>query len=391
MPATYEIYTDGSCLLNPGPGGWGALVMPAEGAAARIPGGERSTTNNRMEITAAAEALESIPPGSSAVVHSDSEYVVKTMTKGWKRNANKDLWERLERAAARRSVESRWVRGHAGHEGNETADRLAVAAMKDVERGAIPSGSRRAETALASGAPSSVRGAPQSAGSAPPASASVRPPGGAPPAPGSAPPAPASARSPGGAPASASFPRRRESGGSSANAAPAASAPPPEASAPGLTHLDAQGAARMVDVGGKPHTARTAKAVGEIGMRPETLALILDGQIPKGDVFTVARVAGINAAKRAWEMIPLAHQIPLSSIAVDFDADREAGRVAIAAEARTTAQTGVEMEALAAVAAAALTIYDMCKAVDRAMAVGGIRLVRKTGGARGDYDGEGAL
>ena len=126
-------------------------------------------------------------------------------------------------------------------------------------------------------------------------------------------------------------------------------------------------------------------------MRPETLALILDGQIPKGDVFTVARVAGINAAKRAWEMIPLAHQIPLSSVAVDFDADREAGRVAIAAEARTTAQTGVEMEALAAVAAAALTIYDMCKAVDRAMAVGGIRLVRKTGGARGDYDGEGAL
>lgn len=389
MPATYEIYTDGSCLLNPGPGGWGALVIPAEGAAAKLSGGERSTTNNRMEITAAAEALESIPPGSSAVVHSDSEYVVKTMTKGWKRNANKDLWERLERAAARRSVEFRWVRGHAGHEGNETADRLAVAAMKDVERGQIPSGSRRAETAPA--APSAVRGAPPSAGSVAPASAvpsSVR---GAPPAPGSVAPAPASARPPGGDPASSSLPRRREPGGSSANAAPAASAPPPEASDPGLTHLDAQGAARMVDVGGKPHTARTAKAVGEIGMRPETLALILDGQIPKGDVFTVARVAGINAAKRAWEMIPLAHQIPLSSVAVDFDADREAGRVAIAAEARTTAQTGVEMEALAAVAAAALTIYDMCKAVDRAMTVGGIRLVRKTGGARGDYEGEGAL
>ena len=357
MPAAYEIYTDGSCLLNPGPGGWGALVIPAEGAAAKLSGGERSTTNNRMEITAAAEALESIPPGSSAVVHSDSEYVVKTMTKGWKRNANKDLWERLELASSSRNVEFRWVRGHAGHEGNETADRLAVAAMKDVERGQIPSGSRRAEPASA--VPSSVRGAS---------------------------PAPASARPPGGAPDSSSFPRRRDSVGPSPNAAPAASATP-EASAPGLTHLDAQGAARMVDVGGKPHTARTAKAVGEIRMRPETLALILDGQIPKGDVFTVARVAGINAAKRAWETIPLAHQIPLSSVAVDFDADREAGRVAIAAEARTTAQTGVEMEALAAVAAAALTIYDMCKAVDRAMAVGGIRLVRKTGGARGDYDG----
>ena len=389
MPASYEIYTDGPCLLNPGPGGWGALVIPAEGAAAKLSGGERSTTNNRMEITAAAEAIESIPPGSSAVVHSDSEYVVKTMTKGWKRNANKDLWERLELAAASRNVEFRWVRGHAGHEGNETADRLAVAAMKEVERGQIPSGSRRAEPAPA--VPSSVRGASPSSGSAPPASASTRPPGGAPPSSGSAAPASASARPPGGAPASSTVPRRREPGAPSPNAAPAASAPPPEASAPGLTHLDAQGAARMVDVGGKPHTARTAKAVGEIRMRPETLALILDGQIPKGDVFTVARVAGINAAKRAWETIPLAHQIPLSSVAVDFNADRDAGRVAIAAEARTTAQTGVEMEALAAVAAAALTIYDMCKAVDRAMTIGGIRLVRKTGGARGDYDGEGDL
>ena len=366
MPAAYEIYTDGSCLLNPGPGGWGVLIVPADGGAAtKLSGGERSTTNNRMEITAAVKALESIPPGSSAVVHSDSEYVVKTMTKGWKRNANKDLWELLELAAAPRNVEFRWVRGHAGHEGNETADRLAVAAMKDVERGTIPSGGRRAETVPA--APSYAAGAPSSVGSAP--SASARPPGGAPP--------------------SSSSPRRRELRDSPPNAAPAASVAPPEAPGPGLTHLDAQGAARMVDVGGKPHTARTAKAVGEVTMEPATLALILDGQIPKGDVFTVARVAGINAAKRAWETIPLAHQIPLSSVAVDFDADQEQGRVAIAAEARTTAQTGVEMEALTAVAAAALTIYDMCKAVDRAMTIGGVRLARKTGGSRGDYDGEG--
>ena len=358
MPAAYEIYTDGSCLLNPGPGGWGALIVPADGGAAtKLSGGERSTTNNRMEITAAVKALESIPPGSSAIVHSDSEYVVKTMTKGWKRNANKDLWELLELAAAPCNVEFRWVRGHAGHEGNETADRLAVAAMKDVERGTIPPGGRRAETFPA---------APPSVGSAP--SASARPPDGASP--------------------SSSSPRRRELRDLPPNAAPAASAAPPEAPAPGLTHLDAQGAARMVDVGGKPHTARTAKAVGEVTMEPATLALILDGQIPKGDVFTVARVAGINAAKRAWETIPLAHQIPLSSVAVDFDADQEAGRVAIAAEARTTAQTGVEMEALTAVAAAALTIYDMCKAVDRAMTIGGVRLARKTGGVRGDYDGK---
>ena len=376
MPAAYVIYTDGSCLLNPGPGGWGALIVPVGGGAAtKLSGGERSTTNNRMEITAAVKALESIPPGSSAVVHSDSEYVVKTMTKGWKRNANKDLWELLELAAAPRNVEFRWVRGHAGHEGNETADRLAVAAMKDVERGTIPSGGRRAETVPA--APSHAAAAPPSIGSAPSYAA------GAPPFVGSAPSAS------GGAPPSSSSPRRRELRDSPPNAAPAASAPPPDAPAPGLTHLDAQGAARMVDVGGKPHTARTAKAVGEVTMEPATLALILDGQIPKGDVFTVARVAGINAAKRAWETIPLAHQIPLSSVAVDFDADQEQGRVAIAAEARTTAQTGVEMEALTAVAAAALTIYDMCKAVDRAMTIGGVRLARKTGGSRGDYDGRG--
>ena len=377
MPAAYVIYTDGSCLLNPGPGGWGALIVPADGGApTKLSGGERSTTNNRMEITAAVKALESIPPGSSAVVHSDSEYVVKTMTKGWKRNANKDLWELLELAAAPRNVEFRWVRGHAGHEGNETADRLAVAAMKDVERGTIPSGGRRAEP---------VPAAPPSVGSAPSYAAA-----GTPPSIGSAPPVSASVRPPSGAPPSSPSPRRRELRDSPPNAAPAASAaPPPEAPGLGLTHLDAQGAARMVDVGGKPHTARSAKAVGEITMEPATLALILDGQIPKGDVFTVARVAGINAAKRAWETIPLAHQIPLSSVAVDFDADQEQGRVAIAAEARTTAQTGVEMEALTAVAAAALTIYDMCKAVDRAMTIGGVRLARKTGGSRGDYDGEG--
>ena len=342
MPATYEIHTDGSCLLNPGPGGWGAVIAGEGGAVSKLSGGERSTTNNRMEITAVIEALESIPQGASAVVHSDSEYVVKTMTKGWKRNANKDLWERLERSASARNVEFRWVRGHAGNKGNEMADRLAVNAMKDVERGKIPSGGRRAENA--------------------------------PPLPNAASP-------------SASRPRKPEPA-IAPRPAPSANAAPP-ASGPALTHLDAQGSARMVDVGGKPHSARTATATGEIAMLPATLALILDGRIPKGDVFTVARIAGINAAKRAWETIPLAHQIPLSSVSVDFDADAPRGCVAITAEARTTAQTGVEMEALTAVLAAALAVYDMCKAVDREMTIGNARLVRKTGGTRGDYEADG--
>ena len=359
MPATYEIHTDGSCLLNPGPGGWGAIIAGEGGATSKLSGGERSTTNNRMEIVAVIEALEAIPQGASAVVHSDSEYVVKTMTKGWKRNANKDLWERLERAAAARNVEFRWVRGHAGNKGNEMADRLAVNAMKDIERGKIPAGGRSVENAPPSptAAPSPRRREPESAPR----------------------PAPSTNAAP-----SARL-REPESAPRPAQSAKAAS----EGDGAALTHLDAQGAARMVDVGGKPHSARTATATGEIAMQPATLTLILDGQIPKGDVFTVARIAGINAAKRTWETIPLAHQIPLASVSVDFDADAPRGRLAITAEARTTAQTGVEMEALTAVLAAALAVYDMCKAVDREMTIGNARLVRKTGGTRGDYEAQG--
>ncbi len=381
MPATYEIHTDGSCLLNPGPGGWGAVIAGEGGATSKLSGGERSTTNNRMEIVAVIEALESIPQGASAVVHSDSEYVVKTMTKGWKRNANKDLWERLERAAAARNVEFRWVRGHAGNKGNEMADRLAVNAMKDIERGKIPSGGR------------SVENAP------PPHQAAASPP----PAPSPNRREPDSAPRPSTPANSASHTRLREPDSAPRPAPGRTSAPPANSTPPSapsanaasegdgaaLTHIDAQGSARMVDVGGKPYSARMATATGEISMRPATLALILDGQIPKGDVFTVARIAGINAAKRAWETIPLAHQIPLSSVSVDFDADAPRGRLAITAEARTTAQTGVEMEALTAVLAAALTVYDMCKAVDLEMVIGNARLIRKTGGTRGDYEAQG--
>ena len=387
MPATYEIHTDGSCLLNPGPGGWGAVIAGEGGATSKLSGGERSTTNNRMEIVAVIEALEAIPQGASAVVHSDSEYVVKTMTKGWKRNANKDLWERLERAAAARNIEFRWVRGHAGNKGNEMADRLAVNAMKDIERGKIPSGGRSVEDAplshqAASPPPSAPPTRRQESESAPRPAPSAN---AAPPtrrqesesAPRPAPPANA-----------APHPRPPEPDESAPRPAPPANAAP-EASGQALTHLDAQGSARMVDVGGKPHSPRTATAAGEISMQPATLALILDGQIPKGDVFTVARIAGINAAKRAWETIPLAHQIPLSSVSVDFDADAPRGRLAVMAEARTTAQTGVEMEALTAVLAAALTVYDMCKAVDLEMVIGNARLVRKTGGTRGDYEAQG--
>jgi len=151
-----------------------------------------------------------------------------------------------------------------------------------------------------------------------------------------------------------------------------------------LTHLDEQGKARMVDVGNKPDTVREAIARGQIAMAPETLSLISEGGMPKGDVLAVARVAGIMAAKRTPDLIPLCHPLPLSQVTVDFELDTAISAVLVSATARCTGPTGVEMEALTAVSVAALTIYDMCKAVDRRMRIGEIRLVRKTGGKSGD-------
>lgn len=152
-----------------------------------------------------------------------------------------------------------------------------------------------------------------------------------------------------------------------------------------LTHLDESGAARMVDVGHKPDTERIAVAGGEVQMRPETLRLIREGAIHKGDVLTVARLAGIMAAKRTADLIPLCHPLPLTHLDVTLTLDEGASRVIIRATARTVGKTGVEMEALTAVSAAALTIYDMAKAVDREMRIGDIRLLEKRGGKSGDY------
>ncbi len=151
-----------------------------------------------------------------------------------------------------------------------------------------------------------------------------------------------------------------------------------------LTHLDADGRAAMVDVGGKPVTERSATACARVVMQAATLRMILAGEAKKGDVFGVARIAGIMAAKRTAELIPLCHPLPISAVAVDIAADGEDG-VAISATVRTLGRTGVEMEALTAASVAALTIYDMCKAVDRAMRVDGLRVVAKAGGASGDF------
>jgi len=151
----------------------------------------------------------------------------------------------------------------------------------------------------------------------------------------------------------------------------------------GLSHLDAQGRARMVDIGGKAETQRVAVALGTIRMAAATLAALRDGKAPKGDVLAVARIAGIMAAKRTAELIPLCHPLALDSVAVEF------AFLADGIEARATAsltgRTGVEMEALTAVSVALLTVYDMAKAIDKAMVIDGVRLVEKRGGKSGDW------
>ncbi len=155
-----------------------------------------------------------------------------------------------------------------------------------------------------------------------------------------------------------------------------------------FTHLDSDGNARMVDVSDKDASERTATAKGSVLMRPETMAMIVEGGVKKGDVLSVARLAGIMGAKRTPDLVPLCHPLALTSITVDLMCDAERNAVDITATCKLTGRTGVEMEALTAVAVAALTVYDMCKAVDRGMRIADIRLVHKAGGKSGTFTGE---
>ena len=156
-----------------------------------------------------------------------------------------------------------------------------------------------------------------------------------------------------------------------------------------LSHMDDQGRAQMVDVGAKLDSERKAVARGEVLLRPETLRLIADNGVPKGDVLAVARLAGILAAKQTHTLIPLCHPLMLTHVEVDFRLDEDASLIEITATARTTGKTGVEMEALTAVGVAALTIYDMAKAVEKTMRISNIRLVHKSGGKSGEITLEG--
>ena len=160
----------------------------------------------------------------------------------------------------------------------------------------------------------------------------------------------------------------------------------PEASA--LTHFDAEGQAHMVDISAKEQTHRVARAGGAIRMRPETLMLIESGSAKKGDVIGVARIAAIQGAKRTAELVPLCHPIAITRIAVEFEIVREANEVRCTAQVETLGRTGVEMEALTAVQIGLLTVYDMCKAVDRGMVIGDVRVLEKRGGKSGDWHAE---
>ncbi|MBI4307935.1 MAG: cyclic pyranopterin monophosphate synthase MoaC [Chloroflexi bacterium] len=325
MATMCRIYTDGACLGNPGPGGWAAILL-GDGEPQRLAGFERKTTNNRMEIMAAIKGLERTPRDAEVVLFSDSQYLIYTMTRGWKRRANLDLWARLDDLASQRRVQWEWVQGHAGDEWNEEADRLANEQIQLVtSRGDI-----RAPV--------------------PPAAPGPRP---APPAGG---------------------PRRPEP------------AYDEDTALPQLSHIDAAGHARMVDVTQKLDTERVAVAKGSVVMQPATLALVRGGKAEKGDVLGVARVAGIMAAKETHHLIPLCHPLLVTDIAVDFQLDPLRSAVDITATARTTGRTGVEMEALVAVSVAALSIYDMCKAVDRGMRIEAVRLARKSGGKSGTIE-----
>jgi len=151
-----------------------------------------------------------------------------------------------------------------------------------------------------------------------------------------------------------------------------------------LTHIDDNGAARMVDVGEKEVTRRSASAQAVVSMQPQTLSLILSGDMPKGDVFACARIAGIMAAKRTWELIPMCHPLPIEGIEMEITPISDTD-VRIVSTLRCTHKTGIEMEALTAASVAALTLYDMCKAVDRGMVIRDVMLLRKSGGKSGDF------
>jgi cyclic pyranopterin phosphate synthase len=302
-----QIFTDGACKGNPGPGGWASLMIGANGERISLSGNTNGadTTNNVMELTAAIRILEAVPERTEVVVYSDSEYLVKTMTRHWKRNKNLELWRQLDALSKILDIRWEWIKGHAGNLGNEFVNDLA-------------------------GYEAGVRKTPPQLDHY--------------------------------------FPSYKNT----------------EVGQEKLTHLDERGHAHMVDVGWKKETEREAVAKGTVFLKAETLSLMVSGGLEKGDALGAARLAGVMGAKLTPQLIPLSHPIPLDQVLVDLDPDETSNTVNITATAKSTGRTGVEMEALVAVMTAALTLYDMCKSLDRGMRIHDVRLVSKKGGKSGD-------
>tara|TARA_E500000081_G_C6073446_1_gene324121 strand:- start:28 stop:900 length:873 start_codon:yes stop_codon:yes gene_type:complete len=286
-----NIYTDGACSVNPGVGGWGAVIIYDSGMEEKIYGSDPETTNNRMEITAVIKSLEKVNEKNSIKIYSDSTYVINTITKNWKRNANNDLWDALDKLLEGRDIQWEWVKGHSGDKYNDIADKLAVDAITSLKKN-----------------------------------------------------------------------NSKE-----------------------LSHLDSEGKIKMVDVSGKGITSRTAVVSGKVVMKKETLEIIKKGELKKGDIFTLSRTAGITAVKSTPTLIPLCHTIPLSEIKIEINVDEELPGLVVKCTTKADWKTGVEIEAFTGVSITCVTIYDMCKAVDKSAYITDVKLLEKYGGASGDY------
>ena len=286
-----NIYTDGACSVNPGVGGWGAVIIYDSGKEEKIYGSDPETTNNRMEITAVIKSLEKVNEKNNIKIYSDSTYVINTVTKNWKRNANNDLWDALDKLLEGRDIKWEWVKGHSGDKYNDIADKLAVDAIIKLKKN-----------------------------------------------------------------------NSKE-----------------------LSHLDSEGKIKMVDVSEKNITSRVAVVSGKVVMKKETLEIVKKGELKKGDIFTLSRTAGITAVKSTPTLIPLCHTIPLSEIKIEIDINEELPGLEVKCTTKADWKTGVEIEAFTGVSITCVTIYDMCKAVDKSAYITDIKLLKKYGGSSGDY------
>jgi len=314
----FIIYTDGSYSSSTENGGWGALLT-SNNQHTVLQGNVKKDshpTSNRMELLSAIKSIESTPIGSKIKILSDSQYLIGTMTKNWKRGKNLDLWKELDNICGNRMVTWKKVGGHSGIPENEFVNDLAqfqsgvLAKEPKIEKFYINFKKSYQQPLLSS---------------------------------------------------EISFNSEK------------------------LTHIDRSGNAQMVNIGKKNETKRIAKAQSLIKMKSETLAMIQDNSIPKGDVLATARLAGIMAAKQTDKLIPLCHQIPLESVTIEFTFAENHSEIIINSTVEANWKTGVEMEALTAVAVAGLTIYDMCKASDKRIIIGNIHLIEKSGGKSGEF------